>query len=254
MKVQLLIATMNQIDDSILQKMNIQSDAIVGNQCNENSIRTLDYHGSRVTFLNFDERGVGLNRNNALMRATADYCVFTDDDVVFYDNYVELILNAFKAVPRADVIVFNVDNEEDTEKRRIKKVSRVHNYNYMRYGAVRIAIKTESIRKNGIFFNLCFGGGTNHSSGEDTLFLHDCLTKKLHIYTFPITPARLENDRPSTWFSGYNDKYFRDKGDLFRLLYRRKWKIYCFVDAFRHRKLYGTKTIDAYRKMVKRNG
>ena len=90
MKVQLLIATMNQIDDSILQKMNIQSDAIVGNQCNENSIRTLDYHGSRITFLNFDERGVGLNRNNALMRATADYCVFTDDDVVFYDNYVEL--------------------------------------------------------------------------------------------------------------------------------------------------------------------
>ena len=37
-RVQVLVAAMNQIDHSLLSKMNIQSDAIVANQCSFNSI------------------------------------------------------------------------------------------------------------------------------------------------------------------------------------------------------------------------
>ena len=253
-KVQVLVATMNQKDFSILSKMNIDSDALIGNQCDENSIKKIVFKNHSIIFLNFNERGVGLNRNNALMRSKADYCIFSDDDVVFYDGYATKIAETFQKKPNADVIVFNIDNEEDTVKRPIKRIFRVTRFNYMRYGAVRIAIKTRSIHEKGVFFNLCFGGGTAHSAGEDTIFLHECLSKKIKIYAAPLTLGRLENNRPSTWFVGYNDKYFSDKGSLFRLIHPRLWKLFCLVDAFRHRELYKINPFIAYRRMVNKNG
>ena len=41
--VQVLVAAMNQTDHSLLDKMNIDSDVIVGNQCTFNSIEKFMY-------------------------------------------------------------------------------------------------------------------------------------------------------------------------------------------------------------------
>jgi len=96
---------MHQNDHSLLEKMNIQSDAIIGNQCNRNEIEEFNYNGNTIKYLSFPERGVGLNRNNALMRATADICLFADDDVRYVDNYKDIIIEAFEQNPKADMIV-----------------------------------------------------------------------------------------------------------------------------------------------------
>lgn len=74
--VQVLVAAMNQTDHSLLDKMNIDSDVIVGNQCTFNSIEKFMYKSHNAVYLNFNERGVGLNRNNSLIRATGDICLF----------------------------------------------------------------------------------------------------------------------------------------------------------------------------------
>ena len=76
MKIQVLVATMNQKDHSLIKKMNIKTNAIIGNQCSINSIENFMVGNQEIKYLNFSERGVGLNRNNALMRANADICVF----------------------------------------------------------------------------------------------------------------------------------------------------------------------------------
>ena len=47
MKVQVLVATMNQKDHTLLEKMNIQSDVIVGNQCDYNLVEEFEYCGHR---------------------------------------------------------------------------------------------------------------------------------------------------------------------------------------------------------------
>ena len=87
MTIEVLVATMNQEDDCSLHiDMNIQSDAIIGNQCGRNEIKELEYNGHRIKYLSFAEKGVGLNRNNALMRSTADICVLADDDQIFVDT------------------------------------------------------------------------------------------------------------------------------------------------------------------------
>ena len=114
MKVQVLVAALNQSNHSLLERMNIQSDVIVGNQCDENSIEKFIYNGFSAIYLNFSERGVGLNRNNALMRADADYCLFADDDMVYIDNYPQIVINAFNKNPKADILIFNIKENKSS--------------------------------------------------------------------------------------------------------------------------------------------
>lgn len=252
MSVQVLVASMNQNNHDLLKKMNIQSDAIIGNQSNFLSFEEFDYNGYVIKYLNIPERGVGLNRNNSLMRASGDICVLADDDMRFIDGYVEVVEKAFFDNPKADVIIFNIKEKEPTRYIN-KKNHKVGKLNFFRYGAARIAFKLKPIREQGISFNLLFGGGAERSAGEDTLFLSSCIKAGLRIYTSTLYIAELLDDRDSSWFKGYDDKYLEDKGFLFKIISPRLWKALCLQDAFRHRKLYGRKTISCYRAMVRKN-
>lgn len=251
MKVQVLVATMNQTDYSLMEKMNLQSDAIIGNQCDRNSIEKKEFNGHEVIYLNFNERGVGLNRNNALMRADGDICLFADDDMVYCDGYDKKIIEAFEKNPKADVIVFNLI-EDKPSRYVIKKKHKVGRLNYLRYGTARIAIRLKPIRDNAIYFNQCFGGGAIHSHGEDNLFLTACLDKKLKVVAVPIYLAKLTEERESTWQKGYTDKYFVDQGCLYRAISRRWWKLLCLQDIVRHKKTYGRKFYELKNLMFKK--
>lgn len=245
MSVQVLIATMNQNDHKLLDKMNIQTDSIVGNQCDRNCVEYLEYHGLYATYLNFAERGVGLNRNNALMRATADICLFADDDMVYVEGYGKLIEDAFKEHPEADILVFNIIG-----RNHIIKYHRVGYLNYLRYGTARIAIRLNSVKNKGIYFNQCFGGGTDHCHGEDNLFLCECLNKGLKIYAIPLLLAKLKDGRASTWNFEDMNKYLVDQGCLYKTISKRWWVLLCLQDAVRHHRRYGLSIIDSMKKMV----
>ncbi len=249
MKIQVLVATMYQKNHTLLKKMNIKSNAIIGNQCNCNGVEKFKYNEHDIIYLNFNERGVGLNRNNALMRATGDICLFADDDMIYKDNYVEIVEKAFNENPKADVLIFNLI-EKNPRRYIIKKKCKINYFNYMRYGTARIAVKLKSIKGNGIYFNQCFGGGTEHCHGEDNLFLTECLNKKLNIYAIPEYIATLTEERKSTWEQVTIDKYLEDQGYLYKKISPRFYKVLCLQNAIKRRKFYGNSIIKAYLKML----
>lgn len=252
MNLQVLVATMHQKNHSLVEKMNINSDAIIANQCDRNEIEHFTYKEYDIKFLSFAERGVGLNRNNALMRATSDICLLADDDIILTNKYKDIILESFNENPDADVIIYNLE-EKHPERFIIKDKMKIGYLNYMRFGAARIAFKRKSITKNGISFSLHFGGGAEYSAGEDVLFLNNCLKSKLKIIALPITIGKIEESRPSTWFSGYNDKYFVDKGVLFSVI-SRKWAVLlCLQFAIRRRNMFKSEKSwhEAFRLMLK---
>lgn len=251
MTVQVLVATVNQTDYSLLEKMNITTSAIVCNQCSTNEITEFIQGGVSVRWLSFNERGVGLNRNNALMRATGDICLFADDDMVYVDGYERIVTKAFERIKDADVIIFNLIEQVPT-RYVIRKIHRVNRLNYLRYGTARIAVKLKPVRRNGIYFNQCFGGGTEHCHGEDNLFLTECMNKGLRIYAIPVYIAELTEERESTWKSGYDDKFIRDQGILYKQISRKYWKLLCLQDAIRHSGMYGRDSKSVYRIMTGR--
>ena len=250
MKLQCLVATMHQTDHSLLEKMNIQSDVIVGNQCDRNQVEDFSWNGHRVKWLSFAERGVGLNRNNTLMRATGDIVVLADDDLVYVPDYAKVVESAYRRIPDADLIIFNLQSNDGRRTAWVNVDTHITWRNYMRYGAARVTARLTPLRLHGILFNQCFGGGTEHSCGEDTLFLTSCLKAGLKIYAVPEVIAELKCERDSTWFKGYTEKYFRDKGILFYLISRKYWKILCLQDAVRHGKLYNKSWQKVYRMMI----
>jgi len=165
-RIQTLVATMNQVDHSLVEEMNIQTDAIIANQSNEFSHQRFNHAGNTIDFYSFSERGVGLNRNNAFMRATAEICLLADDDIQYYHGYPSLIAKQFDERPDADVVIFNLDEESGT-RFQITEPVRVGFTNFMRFGAPRVAFRRKSVFLQGVLFNLSFGGGTEISAGED---------------------------------------------------------------------------------------
>ena len=252
MTIETLVVTTGQHDHSLLKTMNIQTDAIIGNQCDKNEIEKFSYNDKNVKWLSLCEKGVGLNRNNVLMRSTADICVFADDDMVFHDGYEDIVKKAFDEHPNADIIIFNLDTDSDKYEYTNTKAVKINHCNYGRYGAARIAFRRRSIFMAGICFNLMFGGGAEYSSGEDSIFLYNCLQKKLNIVAVPVSISTLTSRRESTWFMGYNDKFFFDKGVLYFQLYHRFAGVVALYNCIRHKngryKDYGWKY--AYKKML----
>lgn len=216
--VQVLVSTMNQTDYSLLKKMNIQTDAIVINQCSESKFDEFLFNGHKIKWISLNERGVGLSRNTAFMHATGDILIFADDDVVYNDGYEKKILNFFKKY-NCSVAVFNITSLNLSRPEYADKYNhRLNLFNCLKYGAARIAIKRESLLKSNIFFSLLFGGGAVYQAGEDNLFLTTCIRRGLKVYASKKYIGTVAQ-QDSTWFKGYNEKYYFDRGALFYAMY-----------------------------------
>lgn len=251
MRLEVLLATMDQKDDSVLDTIGLHSDVIV---CNQNNTKT-DYkqytkNGYNVRWYDFQERGVGLNRNNALLRATGDICLLADDDVLYEKDYEKTVLEAFVKNPKADMILFNIYAASGEKRSDAHKTIRVRKHNCGRYGGVRIAFRRMSVIKNAISFNQLFGGGCMFTAGEDVIFVRTCIEKGLHVIAVPDCILHLTDTRPSTWFNGHNPKFYEDFGSgyychfgnfavivtLFQLIRRRKKMLndYSLLKAWKH--------------------
>lgn len=233
MKLQVLAAAVNQEVNTLAEKMNLETEAVIVNQCDGYDYQEYLHRGRRIRCFSMAERGVGLNRNTALMHADGDICLFSDEDIVFYAGYEKMVLEAFEKNPDADMIAFNfkVDDSRRTYYNESKK--RIRWYNYGRYPTYALAARLESLRKANVAFSLLFGGGARYSNGEDSLFLHDCLKKRLHVYAETAELGR-EVYRESTWFQGYHQKFFWDRGVLYRYLYGGLAGIFAFRFLFLH--------------------
>jgi glycosyltransferase involved in cell wall biosynthesis len=217
-RLQVLVATMHQKDLSIAEKMNIRCEAVIANQADRNEILV---EGDR-RMITTATRGVGLNRNIALLASDGDILLFADDDVVYYDDMPQAVTAAFRENPQADVLVFGLDmvkNGVIFDRRRLTN-RRLHVFNAMRFGTCRVAIRRESMLRANIMFNQNFGGGCTFSAGEDSLFLKACFDRGLKVYAHEYVLGTCAKDT-STWFVGYDEKYFYDKGVLMRCLFPR---------------------------------
>ena len=222
MTLELLVSCVAKNVHELVKTMNIESDAVIVNQKSEYAFDEFENGGKHIKALSMQEKGVGLSRTTALQRASADVVLFSDEDIVYETGYSEKVLKAFEDNPKADIILFNVFVEEDRRTYWIDSAKRVHWWNCGRYPAYSIAARTRCLHEVGLTYHLWFGGGALYSCGEDSLFLNEALKKGLKIMAVPITigkeVTRAEGEA-STWFSGYNKKFFYDRGVLYHYLY-----------------------------------
>lgn len=233
MRIEVLLSTMHQTNKDRIKKCNIHSDVVVINQCEKNSEEKFEIDGGhRCKWINSSDRGLSNSRNMAMTNANGDICLLCDEDVVYKDNYCEIVEKAFKEIPNADVMIFDID-EIGTDEQR-KKAKKIYKLNQFKtYGSVHIAFKRESFKKNKIRFNPLFGAGSNmYAMAEDALLFRDFAKKQMRVYAYPETISTVYFDH-STWFQGYDEKYFFDTGAYLQCAYPKFGKIFMWYYPIR---------------------
>lgn len=214
MKLQVLVSTMNQNDYSLVSKMNINSEAIIINQCGYKLEEETYHSGCRIKWINTDKIGLSSSRNDAINSSDGDICVLADDDLIYTSDYKDVIIDEFDNNLEADILVFQVEGIEEPYKTYYKGQRRINFINSMKVSSVEIAFRLDSIKKAGIHFDELFGAGSRYFMGEENIFLNDCLKKKLKIVYIPKKIAYLHLG-DSSWFKGYDNNYFISKGAAF---------------------------------------
>lgn len=222
MTFQVLVSTMYQTDYSILDKMNILSDAVIVNQCDKNKIEEFMFKGHNIKWISTTDRGVGKSRNLAIDNSSADILLFADDDVVYDDDYEKKIKKLYSENPDLDLVVFNfVSKNKNRIEKIVDKDYRLKWYNSLKFGAFRISVRRKFLISHNLRYSLLFGGGAQYQAGEDNLFIIDSLKAGAKGLASHIKLGIVKQE-DSTWFHGYNEKYYKDRGALFCAMFGKK--------------------------------
>lgn len=208
MTLEVLVSCMNQKDSSIVQQSGITTDALIINQCNYNDVHEYKNGSQRVRLINTSQKGLSRSRNMAIENAQGEICLLCDDDEMFVENYENLILNAFRELPSADIIAFNIANHPCSLVPRIKRLRRLES---LKVSSCQIAFKRDRIYNSSVRFDCFMGAGSGNGGGEEVKFLLDCINSGLNIYYMPVEIAAL-SQAESTWFFGFNRTFFYQRG------------------------------------------
>ena len=241
MTIEILLAMMfwEKEPVSFLDELHLQTDIIIGNQCDCNENKKFIHNGNTVTVLSRNERGVGKNRNTCLFYSNADIVIFADNDVRYYDGYATRVEEYYRSHLDAELVIFNFKEKRDEEPLHDinKKNKKARLKDITKFGTWAITAKRESILKKRISFSLLFGGGAKYGMGEDSLFLTDCYKQGLNIYLTDITLGEVIH-KESTWYKGITEKYILDKGAFFKAIAPKTYRAVIVRHIIKHKKLY----------------
>ncbi len=234
-RFEILCVTMHQNDFSKIKQMNIHSDIVFANQADKTSMDEIEFDGHTARMITTDTRGVGVNRNLALMYAKGDICLFADDDVVYNDDAEEKVLAEFEAHPDADIIIFHFDTDSERKQVKYNKTKKCRGLYKMPWGAIRVAFRLNSIKKANVWFTTLFGGGCIFPSGEDSMWLNEARRKGLTFYVSKETIGKVSFE-DSTWFTGFDEKMYYGKGAFYQAVHPRTKYLWMMYFAFRTQK------------------
>lgn len=251
--IEVLIATMykNSEDEIIelVKKMNIQSDAIVINQ-NDSWIekKEISFENKKIKYICTNEKGLSKSRNLALAHSTKEIIVIADDDLVYDDGYDQTIMNEYNRNKNAEGIAFFVELEGyPKDMNFIQSNKPINKIESMKLCSVYLTFKLSSIKKQK--FDESFGAGSRYTMGEESIFLFDLLEKNKKIFYCPkkIAYAQLGE---STWFNGFNKKYFFDKGATYQRMFGNMSFFMSLQFILRKKSLFNQSILSSYLYML----
>lgn len=258
LSVNVLISCMHEKNASIIKRTNIQTDVVVVNQCDDESVSEFDFtnkfgHTCHAKVINTTERGLSRSRNMAIKNAWGDICLICDDDEELEDNYAEVITNAYKRNPTKHVVLFMVERKDiPGGKKYPQKECDVGIRQILQSSSVQITFRRKSISDR-IKFDPNLGSGTGNGGGEENKFLLDIKKQHLKIYYVPKLIGTVMT-ADSLWFHGFTKQYMINRGwSSRRSLGFFIGMLYIISFAIRHRSLYigEMSSVKAYKYLLK---
>lgn len=179
-------------------------------------------------------RGLSKNRNLAISAATAPYSLISDDDLDYAADGLSKIIDIFDKNQGLDIATFKYSGA-DTKRYPD------HSFNLSKppkgyyVTSFEIGFRQESILGSGIRFNEKFGIGTGFPAGEEDIWIHDMLKRKLKGEFFPIIIAHHPGETTGTRRATDPD-IIRTKGAVFAHTHPLTWPLRMLTHAWRNHK------------------
>jgi len=238
--VEILVATMNRQSLDFLVPMFTIShfsefNILVVNQTTPDIILTSGFPSVRV--INAFEIGLSKSRNLALTNAVGKLCLITDDDVIFKEDFLDHIVNAFNLNNTSALISFRIEKAPGVlykkyPKERVTTTALGHRLNIM---SVEMVVNSALIREHKILFNEHFGLGAQFLMGEEAIFINSIHEGGLNIMLEPsVIAMHLGEDTHAR--SSVLDKYYV-QGALFTAIFKNnyyKWILFKIAYELKH--------------------
>lgn len=176
-------------------------------------------------------RGLSANRNFALSHASAPFLLISDDDADYTTEGLNTVINAFHSNPDADLIAFRYDSHSSSKFYPCTPCSLAEPPKGYFISSIELAFRRDAVQRK-IWFNENFGIGAIFPSGEEDIFVRDCLDQGLAGKFLPHTIVSHE----ATTTSGRNlmlPSRPMTKGAIFMRLHPRQWPLRMLAHALR---------------------
>lgn len=238
MEIEVLVSTMNRKNKEeaykLFKNMNIKGKALMINQITDKEIGETILEENEKRIYSYYGKGLSKSRNKAVEKMQGDIGIIADDDMIYNENYEDIIKRAYEKYKDADIIAFDVNSLNKKRKIRKQPTHRANFVTLMRITSVQITFKKNSAIK----FDENFGAGAKYTIGEENIFLYDCrkLKKKIYYVNENIGTVTHEN---STWYSKMDENLLKCEGAVLYRISPRFYLLLILQFALRKRKEYG---------------
>lgn len=177
-----------------------------------------------IQVINSFQKGLSASRNLALLSTDKKLCLLADDDIVYKQGFIDVVLAAFNQNPDAVLISFRTQNQQGEllKKYPSARKSNLSVLDRLSIMSVEMAVNNEILKKEGVRFDTRFGLGANFPLGEEAVLINQLHNKGMKIVMEPqvinIHPAH-----SSTETIANTEKYFT-LGAVYTAIFGNKYK------------------------------
>lgn len=182
-----------------------------------------------VSYIRLDYPGLSKSRNVGLHAVKAKYAYIMDDDVDFDLEKINVLVDWMEA-NEVHVATCEFVFENGSLPRGYSSESFKHSMlSSAKVSSIEICINIERLREKRINFDERFGLGTSLPSGEEYIFITDCIRSGLNVCFYPIVTGVHPNVTSGMDFYTSSDKTLA-KREMFKRIFG--WKAFLFIFAF----------------------
>lgn len=184
MEIEILLSTQNKTNLDFLKSMFVNASLsdvklLVVNQTVKGKELTSSLENVRV--INSYEKGSPSSRNLAIKNAKGNICLFADDDIIYFKDFTNTILEAYRNNPSAEVITFEAVDNDDI---RYMKYANEGEYTGKTFyvNTYVISFKREAVQSTSTLFNPYFGVGSVFPGSTEFFFMKNAFDNGLKMY------------------------------------------------------------------------
>lgn len=178
-----------------------------------------------------DTHGLSVNRNIALSLATAPLLLIGDDDVDYTEEGLKGVMEAFDTHPDMDILTFRYESSSHSKFYPASACNLATPEKGYFVTSFEIAVRKDSV-KGKIWFNENLGIGSIFPSGEEDIFIRECLDAGLKGLFIPLTINRHDGTTTSERNLMLPTRP-QTKGAVFLRLHPHDWPLRMIAHAIR---------------------